>query len=326
MKKIFISFVLSLLILCSTAHPSQAFSLSGLIRDIEDILTLNFDRISALDELTDNITNMAGQIYSGSSQMMKYADMIKCYSEHGKGAFYSINLLIFSISVHWIEPWTWMASLILLVIGFLIMMIASFYMFDVSFNIAISLFLLPLALALWPFAWTRDKLKQVLDGIVYYTGLFIFLPLGIAISTSLVTTVIDKTLAAQSGTNGRSFVEIFQDGKSDILQESFSLWSPGFYVLFITYIIAMYIIPLMAGEFCSHFFGSAMVGNPMSDMIKERIKAAKENTLGRAGKYAKDVAKHQTGKMIKNSFDKKSNNFFSRMMHRYGANMAKTKR
>jgi len=321
MKKILISFILSLFVICASAHQSQALTV-----DFDDITSLNFDQIGALTELTDNITTMAGQIYKGSSQMMKYADMLKCYAEHGKGAFYSINLLIFSISIHWIEPWTWLASLILLVIGFLIMMIASFYMFDISFNIAVSLFLLPLGLALWPFGWTRDKLKTVLENIVYYTGLFIFLPLGIAIATSLVTTVIDDTLARQTGTNGRSFAEIFKDGQSDILQKSFSIFSMGFYVLLMTYIVAMYIIPLMAGEFCSHFFGNALLGSPISDKITNFVKDQVSSAKNRAGKYAKDVAKHQVGSMIKNHSSARSSNFLSRVMHRYGSNMAKTKK
>lgn len=321
MRRIFLNFIISLFIVCATAQSSQALTI-----DFKDVVTLQFDQIGSLKRLNDNIVSMAASIYEGSSQMMKYADMLKCYAENGKGAFYTLNFFVFSISVHWIDPWVWLAAGILLIIGFLIMMTASFYMFDVSFNIAISLFLLPLGLALWPFGWTRDKLKTVMGYIVYYTGLFIFLPLGISIATSLVRTVIDDTLSKQAGTNDRSFYEIFQDGQSDILQESFSIASWGFYVLLATYIMAMYIIPLMAGEFCSHFFGGALAGSPLSNMVQDQLKTLKKNTIGRAGKYVKDVAQHQYGKMIKNHFSANSSSFFSRMMHRYGANMARTRR
>lgn len=64
-------------------------------------------------------------------------------------------------------------------------------MFDVAFNLSLSIVLLPIALALWPFAWTRGKLKTVVESIAYYTGLFIFLPLGILIGAQLVVTIIE---------------------------------------------------------------------------------------------------------------------------------------
>ena len=318
MKKIFISFILSLFLIFATSHRAEAITIN-----LRDFLTGNQ---GPMQELNDNIVTMAGRIYEGSSQMMKYADMLKCYAEYGKGAYYSIGFWFISITIHWLEPWTYIAAWILLIVGFFIMMIASFYMFDVSFNIAISLFILPIGLALWPFGWTKDKLKPIIESIVYYSGLFIFLPLGITIATTLVRTVINQALESQEGTNGRSFEEIFLDGQSDILQESFNLWSTGFYIVLLTYIVALRIIPLMAGEFCKHFFGAPLVGTPMADKIKDGIQALNKQTLGRAGKYAKDVAKHQTGQAIKNHTNSRSGSFVSRMMHRYGSQMAKTRR
>ena len=40
---------------------------------------------------------------------------------------------------------------------------ASFYMFDVAFNLSISIILLPLGIALWPFGWTKAKLKNIVS-------------------------------------------------------------------------------------------------------------------------------------------------------------------
>lgn len=316
MKKIIINFILSLFIICFSAHNAAA-----------DI-TLNLDEIDALKTLTDNVTEMAKEINHGSSKMMKYADMLICSAKHGRESYSTFSIAgIISISVHLISIFVWLAGWILLILGFFIMMLASLYMFDVSFNIAIVLVILPLGFALWPFGWTRDKLKPMIDALVHYTGVFIFLPLGIHIGVTLVEYIMNKAINSDAnvGESAITFEQAFIEDRSDLISDNLGVTSLGFWMLFIAYLIAMRLIPLMATEFCDHFFGESLAGSPINDKITQAIAAVKKQTLGRAGKLGKDIAKHKMGNHIKGK-GKKDGNFLQRAIYRYGKNMANTKK
>lgn len=177
-------------ILLALSLPCSASALPGFIGPPEmDVAGI---KITAMDNLVDGVTNMADKINKASKEMMKIGDMLICNSLHGEAA--DVKLEVAGISIakfKFISFDIFISGCVLYVLGFFIAVIASFYMFDVAFNLSLSIVLLPIALALWPFAWTRGKLKTVVESIAYYTGLFIFLPLGILIGAQLVVTIIE---------------------------------------------------------------------------------------------------------------------------------------
>lgn len=307
--KIFTALILSLAIICFPVHEAHA--------------VFSFDQLFALEELKHNIVSMAYMINAASSKMMKFADMLLCYAQHGEASYAEFSVAgIVSINVHFIEPETWLSGAVFYVLGFFILMMASFYMFDISFNLSIALVILPIGLALWPFGWTRDKLKPMIESIAYYTGVFIFLPLGIVLAVNLIKGVADD--AIRSG-GGIDFDSAFEQGKADLIKDNLGITSSGFLKLLICYILAMRIIPMMAVEFCQHFFGESLVGTPIGDKLNDMLSATKEKTIGKAWKMGKDITKHQTGKMIRDQGDKKGN-LFQRALYRYGDNIAKSTR
>lgn len=307
--RIFVTLILSLAIICFPVH--EAFAI------------FSFDQILALSELKHNITSMAFQINAASSKMMKFAAMLLCYANHGEASYGEFSVAgIVSINVHFIEPETWLSGAVFYVLGFFILMMASFYMFDVSFNLSIALVILPIGLALWPFGWTRDKLKPMIESIAYYTGVFIFLPLGIVLAVNLIKDVADEAIRAGGGFD---FDSAFAEGKADLIKDNLGITSSGFLKLLICYVLAMRIIPMMAVEFCKHFFGGSLVGTPIGDKLNEALSAAKDKTIGRAWKLGKDISKHQVGLMIRNQGDKKGS-FAQRALYRYGDNIAKSTR
>lgn len=307
MKKIWY-LILSVFIFCLIVAPVSARA-DG----------FNMDDLTALKELNEGVTNMALMINVASSKMMKFADMLVCNSIHGAASYFTFSVPgIISVSVHIISIDIFISGCILYILGFFIMMMASYYMFDVAFNLAIALVMLPLGLALWPFGWTKDKLKPLIEGIVYYVGVFIFLPLGILIGVKLVENIVTEALG------GMDYETAFYEDKSDLIKDNLGVFTLGFLKILLCYIVAMRIIPLMAVEFCQHFFGEALVGNPINEKITQALSILKDKTIGRASKYAGDVAKHQTGKAIQNLGDK-NGNVLERSMHSYGKNLAKTK-
>lgn len=307
--KILTTLILSLAIICFPIH--EAFAV------------FSFDQLFALEELKQNIVEMAYLINAASSKMMKFAHMLLCYANHGEASYGEFSVAgIVSVNVHFVEPETWLSGAIFYVLGFFILMMASFYMFDVSFNLSIALVVLPIGLALWPFGWTRDKLRPMIESIAYYTGIFIFLPLGIVLAANLIKGVADEAISSGGGFN---FDQAFAEGKADLIKDNLGITSTGFLKLLICYILAMRIIPMMAGEFCQHFFGGSLVGTPIGDKLNEMVAATKEKTIGRAWKLGKDITKHQTGLMIRNQGDK-NGSFRQRALYRYGDNIAKSTR
>ena len=323
MKKVFGFLVFLLLLVCSA---NEAFAITF------DFQLLNFRiqgvKIDALNDLTKNITNIAVQIHNASSQMMKFGDMLLCNSIHGEDSYLKYTVLGWTLEIQFISADIFLSGLIFYILGFFIMLISSFYMFDIAFNLGIAIILLPLALALWPFGWTREHLKTLIDSIVYYTGLFIFLPLGILTAKTLVETIADNSFAKASLAAGEevfNFIEAYNQDKSDLLKDNLGIFTLPFFKLLLCYILAIRIIPVFANEFCSHFFGEALVGNPMSQVMTQITAKLKEKTYDRAKKYGKDVLKHQAGSAIERHGNI-NGNFFRRALARYGRYLARTQR
>lgn len=286
-------------------------------------VSIGGESLGAMDSLVQGVKGMSEKIHEASSVMMKIADMLLCNARFGEAAYQhlliDIKLIAFDIFI---------SGCVLYVLGFFIAVVASFYMFDVAFNLSICIVLLPLALALWPFGWTRDKLGKVVESIAYYTGIFIFLPLGILIGAELVKTIIGNAFGADIQT-------IFDEDKSDIIRDKLGVFSLTFLKVLVSYLVAMRLIPLMASEFCGHFFGEALVGSPLSERISQAVSALNKRTVGKAMKYGKDVVKHQTGKRIQAAGEKigglkigKFNvgAFPGRVLERYGRQVGRTRK
>ncbi len=307
MKK-YITFIILLFIFCISA--AVAFADDNPIRNI-----------TALSQLRKYILDMVKNVNESSSEMMKIANMLICNAIHGKSSYVTLtDIGLVSGKVHLVNPMFLLCGVILYVIGFLILMLASFYMFDIALNIAVTLLILPLGLALWPFGWTKDKLSIMIKSIVYYTGLFIFLPLGILIGVDIVKVAAENIMAP-----GSDLYKAFADDNAEELSKIFGLSSLGLLKILLCYIVALRIIPLMATEFCNHFFGGSLLGNSLHDKFSQFSEILKKQTVDRFGKYGKNVAKAQAGHMIQKAGNK-NGNFLDRAIYNYGKKVAKTKK
>lgn len=292
--------------------------------DLIKVSNVKFDIYSggeAMNNLSNKITSLAKTIHTASSKMLKFANMLYCNSLHGKAADWSIEIPALNWSKSWrvISFSLWFSAVILIFIGFLITVGASFYMFDIAFNLSITIILLPLGIALWPFGWTKAKLKNIINNIVYYTGLFIFLPLGITIANKLVSTVVADVFGGE-----QALIDAFMNDQADVIEDNLSLFTLSFLQVLISYCVAFKIIPLMATEFCGHFFGGALAGNPISQKITQMIAKVHRKTTKPLAKYGKDVAKHQAGNTLK-KMGNENGNFAQRAIYRAGASLGKTK-
>ncbi len=273
---------------------------------------------SPLDDLSNNIVKLTKMINDSTAEMMKFGDMLICSSLHGAAA--DVDILGIA-SFKLFAPSIFFSGSILYILGFLILVMTSFYLFDAAFNLAVSIILLPLALALWPFGWTRDKLKIIIGSIVYYVGLFIFLPLGVLMAKELAFTVVREAFA---DTAEFSFMSAYESDQSDLIEDNLGIFCMPFLKVLLCYVVAVRIIPLMAADFCKYFFGSAIGGSPIMQRLTQMSQSLMKQGK-KAGKFGKDIMKHQAGSYIENHSGK-HNNFLSATLGRFGRNMARTRR
>lgn len=307
-----------------TFWPEQAHA-AGFLSIVMEFIVGLFAK-SPLEQLSDNIVELAQLINNSTSEMMRFGDMLMCSGLHGSAADTNIAGIV-SIKTIGLKIYT--SGAILYTIGLLIMLMTSFYLFDAAFNLSLAVILLPLVLALWPFGWTRDKLQKIINSIVYYVGIFIFLPLGVLMAKELAFTIVESTF---KNSTDFSFMEAYEADQSDLIVENLGVFCMPFLKVLLFYVVAIRIIPLMAVDFCQYFFGQALTGSPMMDRITEMSKHLMKQGK-KAGKFGKDVAKHQVGSSIKNKGNKMtnpSNNVFTRalgrVMAQYGRNMGRTRR
>ena len=314
MRKI-LCIILSAFILSATPQPAQADFLG---------FDVTLTKFKALNTLQKNVIDMTKRIHVASSSMMKFGDMLLCNAVHGEASYYSLPLMVITVTVHLVCFDTFISGAVFYIMGFFIMVLASFYLFDIAFNLTIAIILLPLGLALWPFAWTRDKLKKVVDSIVYYIGVFMFLPLGVVLATRVLEAVVDNSFKK----DGFDFLAAYTEDKSDLLRDHLGVFTLGFLAVLLCYLVALKLIPLMATEFCSHFFGSGLAGNqssPLREKLEQAGKVMRERTVGRFSKYGKDAIVHRVGRSIEASGNSHGN-LIQRSIARYGKTLAKRKR
>lgn len=273
---------------------------------------------SPLNDLSNNIVKLAEMINKSTSEMMQFGDMLICSSLHGSAA--DVDILGIA-SFKLFAPSIFLSGGILYILGFLIMLMTSFYLFDAAFNLAVSIVLLPLALALWPFGWTRDKLKIIISSIVYYVGLFIFLPLGVLMAKELAFTVVQEAFHSASEFD---FMGAYENDQADLIEDELGIACLPFLKVLLCYVVAMRIIPLMAADFCKYFFGSAIGNSPIMQRLTQMSQSLMKQGK-KAGKFGKDVLKHQTGNFI-NNHSGKHKSFLSATLGRFGRNMARTRR
>ena len=277
---------------------------------------------SALDTLVNNVMSLTRSLNVASSKLMLYGRMLWCNAMHGEGSYFHFKYEeIVNVTISIVDIYIVFSSMILYALGFCILLVASFYMFDVAFHISVAMVLLPLGFALYPFGWTKDKLKLVIEMILYYTGVFIFLPLGVKLGVELVNQVMAHGF---SGGDNFNFEQALIDDDTEGIRNHFSIISLAFWGIFLCYIVAIRTIPLMADEFCKHFFGESLTGGGISQQINNGIKKVKEHTVDKAKQYAKDVAQHKIGKSIQERHAGKSG-FINRAMARYGKQLADTR-
>lgn len=92
---------------------------------------------------------------------------------------------------------------------------------------------------------------------------------------------------------------VFNEDKSDIIRDNLGVFTLTFLKVLVSYLVAMRIIPLMANEFCSHFFGGSLVGSPMSEKMTQAIAVANQKLSAKLLNSAKTLLHTKSARLLK---------------------------
>jgi hypothetical protein len=187
------------------------------------------------------------------------------------------------------DIWIWFCGVVIWFFGFMLTLGISFYLLDVSFKVGFCIMMLPIAIALWPFSLTKDKITKVFSIVYQSAGTFLFLA---------VTTTFGTLLISEAFNDVDTLVQKIKDNDAEWVSDTFALFGSSFIIIVFCYLYAMKLISSTVGDYASKFFKDETFGS-QSPMHKRATGAVSEatNAAKMVGGWGKDVVKHQGGKV-----------------------------
>lgn len=241
-------------------------------------------------DLLENFSNTMHNISNNLIPVQVLGDALMCHAVHGDPWEATVaGIHLFS----WPNIPIWLCGAIIYCFGFILALSVAFYIVDVSFKLGFSIIVLPLAIALWPFAWTKDKLMTCISVFLKSAGILIFLSLTAAYVLNMFSTVL-------SGLN--SVMDALTENKTAEVAETFSLTSEHFILIVVVLIYGMKLIGSTISDYVDKFFpdktfGGGSKASPMHGLSTQAVDFAKQKAIAPATKFAHDVAKTQTGRL-----------------------------
>ncbi len=207
---------------------------------------------------------------------------LTCHATHA-GAWYLMKIKI-------VNFWIWICGAAIWFMGFMMVISIGYYLADICFKIGIAIMIFPIAIALWPFAPTKDKVGACISTILKSAAIFAFLSMTAAYAAVLISSALRDTSVLKE--------KIIQ-GDTEWIGQTFDLTGSYFLILVFAYIYALLLIGKTIKDYVDKFFGGGLISDtPMHMGAVRMVHFAKQRTIG-AAKYAKDVAVHQSGRAIK---------------------------
>jgi len=198
--------------------------------------------------------------------------------------------------------WIWFCGLAIWFFGFMLTFGISFYLLDVCFKIGFAIMFLPIAIALWPFSLTKDKLGKIFSIILNAGGVFMFLAVVTALAMALISqsynglaTVDDKTGVKLSGID--NLVQQINNDNTLWVAETFKLTGSYFIIILFCYLYALKLVATSIKDYAGKFFGDDVFSGaaPMHGKLTQATGMVK-NAVGAGASLGKDIAVTQGSK------------------------------
>ncbi len=170
------------------------------------------------------------------------------------------------------DIWIWLCGAIIWFFGFMMTLAVSYYLLDVCFKMGFMVMVLPVVIALWPFNYTKDKLKVCFSILLKSAAVFAFL----AITTSYALTIIQASIGGID-----ELLKRIVDGDAEYVADKFAPNGSQFLILVFAYLYAMKLIMGTINDFSEQFFPDKAIGNvsPIHKMTTQMTDGVKKKGM-----------------------------------------------
>ncbi len=243
--------------------------------------------ISLLNNFSNSVQNISDNLIS----IQVLGDTLMCHAVYGdpwEATVLGIHLF------DWANIPIWLCGAIVYCFGFMLVLSVTFYIVDVSFKLGFSIIVLPIAIALWPFSWTKDKLMVCISVFLKSAGILVFL----SITTAYALNMLIEALGALP-----PIMDALTHNKTTFVSETFSLTSGTFLLIVVVLIYGMKMIGSTIPDYVDKFFPDQMFGkgskaSPMHMLSTQGVDFVKQKAVAPVAAYTRDVVNNLGGHVV----------------------------
>lgn len=239
------------------------------------------------DEVLTSIFNTTKSISDSVMLISILGDTLMCHASHAaKNQVTICGIKLFDypdISI-------WLCGAIIYFFGFMLVISICFYVVDISFKLGFAIILLPVGIALWPFAWTKDKLVALISIFLKSAAIFAFLAVTVAFTLGMLSVSLGGL---------RNVFDAIQANNTDLIAETFTLDASTALLVLTSLAYGMKLIGTSVNEYANKFFPDKAFGgaSPMHHLSTQAMDFAKQKVVQPVASLAHDIAKTQAGKL-----------------------------
>lgn len=297
------------------------FASGGTTSSYGDIITSipNITYTGPTDILSNAVMNSilgaTAAIGNITAENMVLGDVVMCYASLENGGAWSF----FGVG-HLTNPIMWIEGLFFFCTGLLLSLAIVFYLIDICFKIGFAVIALPIAVGLWPFKITEDKLGVCISIIAKSAAIYAFLAIATTYTVHLTNAVFDyedggmETQAEESADSNapRGLAKLYSvyddtlglrtDADTEYATRKLNLFSATFVLILFAFLYSYKLIQETVNETSNKFFSDKAFGDQSPMHHVGRAFAGKIKDIAAApAKWAGDVAFYQGGRLVKNS-------------------------
>lgn len=235
------------------------------------------------DGIAGKMSGMLKQIYNAVGQIYMLGHGIMCYAQHA-GA---IKVSLLGMTLFKLPHFGYLGvGLVIYITAFFISLTIGMFFIDVSFKLGFAVLYFPIAVALWPFSPTKNKIHEVFGIILHNAMLYALTSIGVGYALVLINTgVIGDT------GNWVNFWNSINKEASEVMAENFSLGSVRIVVIVFCLVFGYKIIESSIRDYLNAFFSDGVMGgmSPMHHLGTQALHFAKAHTVDVAVDWAKDT-------------------------------------
>ncbi len=246
------------------------------------------------------------------AENMVLGDAIMCYSKLENGGAWTFEKWD-KVIIKFTNVFLWLEGAFIWCTGFLLTVAFVFYLLDIAFKIGFAAMALPLAVGLWPFEITKDKVGICVSIIAKAAATFAF----IAMTTTFIVNIHEAVFnyemdntgienAENSGVTGLArLYESFDKARTgdaseadlDYVSQKLGFFEVTFVLLLFAFLYSYKLLQQTVPNLVDKFFPDKAFGNssPMHHMATAAVKAGKDIAMKPVG-WARDAALYQGGR------------------------------